>query len=133
MILFYQILFLEKKEKDTTINEDKIKRIVKMVELSNLIDDSDKGLNSYLGDKGKNISGGQAQRISLARALYYDSEVLILDEFSNQLDEETENNILKIIKNLRNFKTIIIVSHKKNVTSICDEIYKIENKKLLKL
>ena len=104
-----------------------------MVELSNLINDSDKGLNSYLGDKGKNISGGQAQRISLARALYYDSEVLILDEFSNQLDEETENNILKIIKNLRNFKTIIIVSHKKNVTSICDEIYKIENKKLLKL
>ena len=120
-------------QKENKINSNKIKEILKMVELSNLINDSKDGLNSIIGDKGKNISGGQAQRISLARALYYDSEILILDEFSNQLDEETENNILKIIKNLKKFKTIIVVSHKKSVTDICDITYKIENKKLLKL
>lgn len=116
-----------KKEKVKRSDDEKIKNILEMVNLSSL-----KDLNSYLGDKGKNISGGQAQRISLARALYYDSEILILDEFSNQLDEKTEKNILNIIKNLKKLKTIIIVSHKKSVTDICDEIYEIKNKKLLK-
>ena len=104
-----------------------------MVDLSNFVNNSKNGLNSYLGDKGKNISGGQAQRISLARALYYDSEILILDEFSNQLDEKTEKNILSIIKDLKRFKTIVIVSHKKSVTDICDNIYEIKNKKLFKI
>ena len=122
-----------KKEKSEKIDYDKIKNILKIVDLSNLINDTDKGLNSSLGDRGKNISGGQAQRISLARALYYDSEILILDEFSNQLDEKTEKNILSIIKDLKKLKTIIIVSHKKSVIDICDKIYEIKNKKLFKI
>ena len=121
------------KKFDENIDHSKIQKILDMVELTNFIDDKKYGFNSSIGDKAKNISGGQAQRISLARALYYDSEILILDEFSNQLDETTENNILKIIANLKELKTIIIVSHKKNVTNICDEIYKIENKRLLKI
>tara|TARA_B110000027_G_C16118147_1_gene301303 strand:+ start:534 stop:2255 length:1722 start_codon:yes stop_codon:yes gene_type:complete len=121
------------KKFDENIDHGKIQKILDMVELTNFIDDKKYGFNSSIGDKAKNISGGQAQRISLARALYYDSEILILDEFSNQLDETTENNILKIIANLKELKTIIIVSHKKNVTNICDEIYKIENKRLLKI
>ena len=120
-------------QKEQSIDHNKIQKILEMVDLSSFIKDTMNGLNTYLGDKGKNISGGQAQRISLARALYYDSEILILDEFSNQLDEKTENNLLNIIKNLKKFKTIIIVSHKKNVTNICDEVYKIENKKLIKI
>ena len=121
------------KKFDENIDHGKIQKILDMVELTNFIDDKKYGFNSSIGDKAKNISGGQAQRISLARALYYDSEILILDEFSNQLDETTENNILKIIANLKELKTIIIVSHKKNVINICDEIYKIENKRLLKI
>ena len=125
------IIFGKKVKAEKSDNE-KIRNILEMVDLSSLIDETDEGLNSYLGDKGKSISGGQAQRISLARALYYDSEILILDEFSNQLDEKTEKNILNIIKNLKKLKTIIIVSHKKSVTDICDEIYEIKNKKLLK-
>ena len=84
-------------------------------------------MNSFLGDKAKNISGGQVQRIALARALYRGGEVLVLDEFTNQLDQYTENKILKIIKSLQNFKTVIIVSHKKSSLDICDIIYKIEN------
>ena len=122
-----------KKEKSEQIDNDKIKNILKMVDLSILINDTDKGLSSSIGDRGKNISGGQAQRISLARALYYDSEILILDEFSNQLDEKTEKNILSIIKDLKKLKTIIIVSHKKSVTDICDKIYEIKNKRLFKI
>ena len=126
-IIFGQI------QKGQSIDHNKIQKILEMAELTSFIKDSKNGLNTYLGDKGKNISGGQAQRISLARALYYDSEILILDEFSNQLDEKTEKNILMIIKNLKKLKTIIIVSHKKNVTDICDEVYEIDNKKLNKI
>ena len=120
-------------QKENEIDYKKIEEIIRMVDLSNFVNNSKNGLNSYLGDKGKNISGGQAQRISLARALYYDSEILILDEFYNQLDEKTEKNILFIIKDLKRFKTIVIVSHKKSVTDICDNIYEIKNKKLFKI
>ena len=117
---------------DKDIDYNKINKIIEQVELSNFVKDLDEGLLTNLGDKAKNISGGQAQRISLARALYYDSEVIILDEFTNQLDDETENKIFKIIENLKKLKTIIIVSHKKKFMSICDEIYEIESNKLKK-
>ena len=104
-----------------------IDKIIDQVQLREFVNNLPDGLNSFLGDKAKNISGGQVQRIALARALYRGGEVLVLDEFTNQLDQYTENKILKIIKSLQNFKTVIIVSHKKSSLDICDIIYKIEN------
>jgi ABC-type multidrug transport system fused ATPase/permease subunit len=113
------------------IDLSKIQEIIKKVELDGFIETSPYGLNTIIGDKAKNVSGGQAQRIALARALYHGAEVLILDEFSNQLDQGTETKILKIIENLRKTKTIIIISHKKNTMDICDIIYKIQDKSLI--
>ena len=83
-------------------------------------------LNTIVGPSGKILSGGQAQRLSIARALYQDREVLIFDEATNALDEETEAEILKNIHGLKKTKTIIIISHSSKVLDICDEILEIK-------
>ena len=80
--------------------------------------------NLKLGSKGIMVSGGEGQRISLARALYKNSEILVLDEFTSSLDSKTEK---KIIENLSKInKTMIIVSHKLSSLTICDKIYEID-------
>jgi ABC-type multidrug transport system fused ATPase/permease subunit len=92
--------------------------------LNNLQEDRDTKiiLNS------KNISSGQKQRIALARLYYNDKDILIFDEATNALDEETENKILQnIIQLKKKGKTIIIVSHNKSNLLKCDKVYKIDN------
>ena len=80
------------------------------------------GLNSKIGEKNNKISGGQAQRIAIARALAKSPKILILDEATNALDISTENEILKGISDLRSKLTIIMISHDENSLKICDEI-----------
>ena len=82
-----------------------------------------------VGEKGSKLSGGQIQRIGIARALYFKPEILILDEATNALDEETERNIMQEIDKLKKIYTIITITHKK-VAEFCDEIYLIEGLKL---
>ena len=85
--------------------------------------------NILLNDTIKNLSGGQIQRIGIARALYRDNEILIFDEVTNSLDEKTANEILNGIMNIKN-KTIIIVSHNLENLAKCDHIYEFSNGKL---
>ena len=86
-----------------------------------------------MGESGSQISGGQSQKISLARALYSDPEILILDEFDNNLDQNSEMDIISKLNKLKKNKTIILISHNKEIFKICDEIYKISNKKITKI
>ena len=88
---------------------------------------------SVIGENGVALSGGQLQRIAIARALYKKSEVLILDEATSSLDNINEKFFFEFIKDLKSLLTIIIISHKKNNLSFCDKIYKIENSKVFKL
>ena len=83
-------------------------------------------LNYLLDEDGKNISGGQIQRIAIARSLYAQSEILIFDEFTSSIDKKNELKILETVNNLKESnKTIIIISHDENVFKICDEILKL--------
>ena len=84
--------------------------------------------DTTIGEKGSKLSGGQKQRIGIARAVYNNPEILILDEPTNSLDNETENKIIKEINLLRKNKTIIIVSHNSEILKNCDYILKISNK-----
>ena len=77
-------------------------------------------------------TGGQIQRIGIARALYFNPEILILDEITSSLDSNTEEQILNVIKNLKNEITIILITHKTSAMVICDEIFEVNNKKILK-
>ena len=84
--------------------------------------------NNLIGENGKRISGGQRQRIGIARALYRDANILILDESFNSLDDKTKIIIMDNLKKLK--KTIIIVTHLKEDLMICDTVLSIENRKI---
>ena len=82
------------------------------------------------GERGVQVSGGEKQRIGIARALYHDRPIYIFDEATNALDEFTENEILKSLKNHLKNKIVIIISHKPSTLSFCDRIYSLKNKEL---
>ena len=101
-----------------------------MSEIENMIDQLENKENSLVGENGLFVSGGQKQRISLARALYHDSKIIVLDEITSNLDENTEEKILTNLIKLKGEKTIIFVTHNKSLLKICDKIYKMENQKI---
>lgn len=90
-----------------------------------------KGYDTKVGELGGNLSSGEKQRIGLARAFLKDSDVLILDEPTSNLDALNEGEILKSINENCKDKTIILISHRKSTTAICDKVYKLENKKIV--
>ena len=89
-------------------------------------------LNRKVGQKGINLSGGQLQRVGIARAFYRKSQILILDEATRSLDQTTEEEIIKTLVKKKNDITIIMISHNKNNFKYCDEIYEIKNRKIIK-
>ena len=113
--------------KKSEINLEKVENALKNSNLENFIKTLPEGLNTLIGEKGAKISGGQMQRISLARALYHDPKVLILDEVTNQLDEETENQIIEDLLILKKDKLILFVTHKNNLLSNFDDTIKLNN------
>ena len=115
---------------DKKIDNEKVNRCLKQVQLDQIIEKNDIGLNHLLLERGKNLSGGQIQRIGIARALYFDPDIIIFDESTSSLDRVNEEKILKIIDKISKNKTIIFVSHRKEVLNFCDINYHIENKKI---
>ncbi len=109
------------------INQKKINRILELSELSDFINTLPNGIKTKIGNKGMKISGGQRQRILIARALFKDSKVIILDEGTNAIDLKTE---LKILENLAKDQTLIkiIVSHRKESISKCNRIFRLDEK-----
>lgn len=108
-----------------TDNEEKIIKAAKIAQIWDFITTLDKGLDTEIGENGLGLSEGQAQRISIARALMYDAPVLLLDEATSALDSQTEAELLKAVKSMTD-KTVIIVSHKQAAFEICDKIVRIE-------
>jgi len=108
------------------IDEDIVVKCLKEAEIWDFVRKNPKGLNLLVGEKGIKLSGGEKQRIGLARALYFKPEILVLDEATNALDHKTENEIFKSIKKLRNKTTIIIISHKISLLDKCDKIFYLE-------
>lgn len=121
-------IVFNKENKNYDLN--KVNKILEFCELNKIVNDLPKKIHTIVGPSGKLLSGGQGQRLSIARALYQDKEILIFDEATNALDEETESKVIKNIQSLKNSKTIIIISHNKKVMNICDQIYDVENNKI---
>ena len=88
------------------------------------------GLDFLINERGTNLSGGQIQRIGIARALYYEPDILVFDESTSSLDLINEEKILKLIQEISADKTVIFVSHRKEVLNFCGTIYRMENKKI---
>ena len=108
-------------DEEQTINKSLYNHAIKFSKLEELEKELNKK-NFMLNDTIKNLSGGQIQRIGIARAIYRDNEILIFDEATNSLDEKTAEEILNNILNIKN-KTIIIVSHNLGNLERCDYLY----------
>lgn len=115
---------------DQDLNKEYLNKVIKCCELEEFIKSSPDGINTIVGDRGIRISGGQKQRLSICRALYSKPEILFMDEATSNIDNETEE---KIIKNLKNFSeeiTIIAIAHKLSTLKYFDKIFIIEEGKI---
>lgn len=110
--------------KDDDIDFDRVKKCLMKAQLRDfLCNKGNLNLNYEITERGLNLSGGQIQRIGLARALYHDSDILIFDEATNSLDEENEKKILKAIDDVSLKKTVIFISHNLKVLKNCNKHY----------
>ena len=124
------IVFLNDEKK---IDMKKLQDAIYYSGTSEIIETQERGLETIVGERGSFLSGGQIQRIALARLFYDDPEILILDEFTNSLDPENEDFILKqlqLFKNEKN-KNLFITTHKIKPLRLCDEIIVLEQGKIL--
>ena len=111
----------------------KILKVIKLAALENFIKNKPKGLDQIVGERGVKISGGEKQRIGIARALYREPNILILDEPTSALDENTEKSIINELINLKDVFTIVLITHKLSNLKLADKIIKIENKKIVNI
>ena len=102
-----------------------------MASIHEFIENLPNGYDTKVGELGGNLSSGEKQRIGLARAFLSNGEVLILDEPTSNLDTLNEGEILKSIKENCEDKTIVLISHRKSTTAVCNKTYKLENSKLV--
>ena len=113
-------------DNESEIDEKKVQDAIKKSQLDVFVNNLPDGLDTIVGEKGVMISGGQRQRVSLARAFYYDKDILVLDESTSALDDETEKEIINEIKFLHGKKTLIVISHSLSTLKHCDHIYKVD-------
>ena len=114
------------------INKDQLTKVSKIANLHDFItQELPKKYQTIVGERGVRLSGGQCQRIGIARALYHNPKVLIFDEATSALDKETEKSVMDAIRNISEDITIIMIAHRLNTLKDCDTIFKFENGKLV--
>jgi ABC-type multidrug transport system fused ATPase/permease subunit len=108
------------------IDEAAVWRAIYAAQLVQFVDDLPQGLDTVVGERGVRLSGGQRQRIGIARALYHDPPVLILDEATSSLDTHTERGVMDAVRALQGDKTLIIIAHRLSTVEHCDHLFCLE-------
>ena len=109
------------------VDMDILKLAIDQAGLTDWINSLPNGFESHVGERGNKISGGQLQRIGIARAMYRNPEILVFDEATSALDGNTEKQFLETIETIKKGKTILFITHKKAPLSICSRVFAIEN------
>jgi len=108
------------------IDVKKVRESLHKAKLLEFVDELEKGMETIVGERGVKISGGQKQRLALARAFYHDRSVLIMDESTSALDEAVEKEVINEIKQLKREKTMVIIAHRMSTIQHCDKVYRID-------
>ena len=112
------------------IDFDKVKNCIELAQLDYLVKKSKDGIFSKIGERGQQLSGGEKQRLAIAKALYKNSGLLIFDEATSSLDPENEKKIINILQEIKingSNLTIISVAHRYSTLKGCDKIYFLNN------
>ena len=113
------------------IDDRRIWEVLEEAQLKEFGEELPEGLDTTIGDRGVRISGGQRQRLGIARALYHNPEILVFDEATSALDNDTEKAVMDAINNFHGRKTMVIIAHRLNTIAKCDVIYKVDGKKIV--
>ncbi len=114
------------------IDMDAVYRAVKAAQLDGFVTELPDGLETVVGERGVRLSGGQRQRIGIARALYRDPPILVLDEATSSLDTQTEKGVMAAVNEMHGLKTLIIVAHRLSTVAECDELIRLERGTVVK-
>ncbi len=112
------------------IDDKRIWEVLEEAQLKSFVEELPEGLETTIGDRGVRISGGQRQRLGIARALYHNPEILVFDEATSALDGDTEAAVMEAVNSFHGKKTMVIIAHRLNTIAKCDVIYKVENEKI---
>lgn len=112
------------------IDDKRIWEVLEEAQLKEFVEELPEGLETTIGDRGVRISGGQRQRLGIARALYHNPEILVFDEATSALDGDTEKAVMDAVNSFHGKKTMVIIAHRLNTIAKCDVIYKVENEKI---
>ncbi|MBF0105232.1 MAG: ABC transporter ATP-binding protein [Deltaproteobacteria bacterium] len=116
---------------DDKIDEQAVKKAITAAQLDVFINSLPKGLDTIVGERGVCVSGGQVQRVGIARALYHNPAVLVLDEATSSLDTETERGVMEVVNALQGEKTIMIVAHRLSTVAYCDRLYRLADGRIV--
>ena len=113
------------------INEEQVWKSLKAAQLGELIRNLPDQLDTLVGERGIRLSGGQRQRIGIARALYHDPEVLIMDEATAALDNNTEREFMEALESMSKDKTMIMIAHRLSTVKNCEHLYLMQQGKII--
>jgi ABC-type multidrug transport system fused ATPase/permease subunit len=117
---------------DSEIDQNRIIEAAKIANIHDFIEtELPIGYKTVVGERGIRLSGGQRQRIGIARALYHDPELLVMDEATSSLDGITEKSFIDALKNLSRVKTLVIIAHRFSTIMNCDVIYLIDKGRII--
>ncbi len=111
--------------------QGRLAKAVDQAHLAKVVSDQPAGMDSEVGERGARISGGQSQRVGIARALFSEPEILVLDEATSSLDTETESEIVQAIDDLGGKVTVIIITHRLSTVKNCDRIYLMDRGRII--
>ena len=113
-------------EPDEMVDQERMAQAVRMAQLDDHVASLPDGLDTFVGERGARMSGGQRQRLGMARALYRRPDVLVLDEATSSLDNETERRISDVISTLHGTMTVLVVAHRLSTVRSCDQVVLLE-------